>query len=451
MGAGRQRGLGRGCDRRGARAVPPGAKRRTWGAGADDPPEQGGWALPKRAGGGLGTAAIQRDLLRADIVERRLISSRRRLRQGHIEIPDEPTIEDAQAALLTLRRAFKTFCFADAKMIRAPQLGIDMIDLDTPPGLDESSYLACLMTGVCRPSLDFGPGSLGTAADISGAGTGKGKLTRAICLIAHGISPAAITAGHDASELEKRLTASLIEASPAVFLDNVNREGLRSNTLASVLTESPAKVREFGTTKNVPLNTKAWVGVTGNGLQVSEDLARRFIEWVLDAKIEDPEARPFKGNFLEDIASRRGDLLAACLTIWRWGRRREEILSQGRPMGGFETWCRWVRDPLLTLGCKDPVERIAEVKANDPHRKHIAEIFETWWDIHGGQWLKASQLSEQVKVIIDPKMSQRKIEQSLPVGTRIGGYNLEKFKDPGKKRAIALYRLVKTEYGDVQG
>ena len=120
-------------------------------------------------------------------------------------------------------------------------------------------------------------------------------------------------------------------------------------------------------------------------------------------------------------------------------------------MGGFETWCRWVRDPLLTLGCKDPVERIAEVKANDPHRKHIAEIFETWWDIHGGQWLKASQLSEQVKVIIDPKMSQRKIEQSLPVGTRIGGYNLEKFKDPGKKRAIALYRLVKTEYGDVQG
>src|SRR5262249_38156548 len=177
--------------------------------------------------------------------------------------------------------------------------------------------------------------------------------------------------GAEGGGRKKPLPASLIEASPAVFLDNVNREALRSNTLASVLTESPAKVREFGTTKNVPLNTKAWVGVTGNGLQVSEDLARRFIEWVLDAKIEDPEARAFKGNVLEELASRRGELLAACLTIWRWGRRSEEILSQGRPMGGFETWCSWVRDPLLTLGCKDPVERIAEVKANDPHRKHI--------------------------------------------------------------------------------
>jgi hypothetical protein len=360
-----------------------------------------------------------------------------------VEVLDRPTIDDAKAALLLLRKTFKTFPFADATMIRAPQFGVDVVDLNLGAGLDESSYLACLMSGVCRASLDFVPGSLGTAADISGAGTGKGKLTRAICLIAHGISPAAITAGHNAEELEKRLTASLIEAAPAVFLDNVNREALRSNTLASVLTEDPAKVRDFGTLNNIPLNTKAWIGVTGNGLQVSEDLARRFIEWVLDAKVEDPEARPFTGNFLDDIANRRGELLAAVLTIWRWGRQNEEILTNGRPMGGFENWCKQVRDPLLTLGCRDPVERIAEVKANDPHRKEIAELYETWWEIHGDAQLKASELHLDVKILIDPKMSARRIERNLPVGTRIGGFNLERRKI--NKRATAIYRLVKTD------
>ena len=33
--------------------------------------------------------------------------------------------------------------------------------------------------------------------------------------------------------------------------------------------------------------------LTGNGLTVSEDLARRFVAVDFDARTEDPEARPF--------------------------------------------------------------------------------------------------------------------------------------------------------------
>ena len=76
-----------------------------------------------------------------------------------------------------------------------------------------------------------------------------------------------------------------------MFLDNLNSTALRSNTLASVLTERPAHVRVMGRSEMVPLNCAAFVAVTGNGLSVSEDLARRFLEVLLDPQCEDSEAR----------------------------------------------------------------------------------------------------------------------------------------------------------------
>ena len=91
-----------------------------------------------------------------------------------------------------------------------------MIDLSKPAELDESTFIAAMLTGVCRQSLELAPGFLCDAPSISGAGTGKGQLVKAICVIASGVRPAAFTSGHDAGEFDKRLTAALIEAHPAV-------------------------------------------------------------------------------------------------------------------------------------------------------------------------------------------------------------------------------------------
>jgi hypothetical protein len=59
--------------------------------------------------------------------------------------------------------------------------------------------------------------------------------------------------------------------------------------------------------------------------------------------------------------------LAALLTIWRCGCLADGLM-QGITLGSYEQWCGWVRDPLLTLGCRDPVERMSEAKARDPFR-----------------------------------------------------------------------------------
>ena len=141
--------------------------------------------------------------------------------------------------------------------------------------------------------------------EISGAGTGKGLLVRSICAIAFGVQPRAFTKGGDRQELDKRLASDLIEAAPILFLDNVNGTMLRSDILARVLTERPARVRALGRTEMVTLNSTAFIAVTGNGVAVTEDLARRFLVCELDARCEDPEQRLFESGFLGRIEHRR--------------------------------------------------------------------------------------------------------------------------------------------------
>jgi len=57
-------------------------------------------------------------------------------------------------------------------------------------------------------------------------------------------------------------------------------------------------------------------------------------------------------------------------------------------------WAEWCRDPLLNLGCQDPVERVGALKANDPHRQRIGELFRTWWQHHGADIMKANCSTE---------------------------------------------------------
>ena len=226
-------------------------------------------------------------------------------------IPDVPTRDTAEAALQLIRETFRTFCYADAETLVDPS-GITVVDTSKPPRRDESSFLAALLTAVCRPSLYSAPGVLMRAAPMSGAGAGKGLLARCICVIAFGRDPHAVTSGATPEELEKRIAAELMGGGPVLFLDNLNNTAFKSDLLASAITERPARVRLLGKSQMVPLNASALVILTGNGLSVSEDLARRFIMVEFDPRTEDPEARQFKSDIRAEVRKRRNELLARC-------------------------------------------------------------------------------------------------------------------------------------------
>jgi hypothetical protein len=368
-----------------------------------------------------------------------------------IIVPAEPTRNDVEYALRKLRETFRTFPFADAARLSDPGLTVEVVDPTKPAGLDESSFLVALLTGVCRQSLDLAPGFLCDAPNFSGAGTGKGLLVKAICVIASGVRPSAFTSGHDAEEFDKRLTAALIEAHPAVFLDNFNSKDLSSDILASVLTESPAVVRPMGHTKTVPLHTRTFIGITGNSVQIAEDMARRLLNTHLDAHLENPEQRKFPPGFLDRIFVERANLLAAALTIWRWGRQNK--CEPGKPLGSYEVWAQWCRDPLLALGMRDPVDRIAEIKAADPKRRALVAIFDLWSAVHGDLIIKASDLGQEVIKAIDDKAtvradgglqySRQRVAGFLAghVNTRVGGYALTKVMLGPPSKEVAHYKL----------
>jgi hypothetical protein len=366
-----------------------------------------------------------------------------RYRAPAITVPARPTRDDAKAALLELRRLLRTFPFADG------WLDSDgCVALGTRPRHDESAALMALLTAVCRADLPLAPALCVRAPAISGSGAGKGLLVRTIVAVATGGAPTTVTAGHDAAELDKRLTGLLFSGAPAVMVDNVNGTDLKSDALASVLTESPCTLRPLGSSQLTTLSARPLIAMTGNGLGLSEDLVRRLLVCGLEPLTESPELRQFDYDPTEVAMRRRGELTSAALTVWRWGRQQGDELPRGLPIGNFGKWARWCRDPLLALGCSDPAERIQQLKADDPHRRALIEGLDAWWQAHGDRPVKVSDLDARVRAAFDPQERGRQYlarKIARLVGTRLGGFTLETHREGPPSKPVAFYRLRRSD------
>jgi hypothetical protein len=375
------------------------------------------------------------------------LSSMYRLDVPTLRVPPRPGRADAEAALLVLRESFCTFPFADSPRITTPDA--DVVDTSQPAAGAETAFLCGLLTAIARPSLSLAPGMLITAPDVSGAGSGKGLLVNAAAIIAFGSQPSAFTPGSEKTELDKRVASALLQSGSVIFLDNANGTALRSDTLASAITERQVSIRPFGQTRLIQIKSTAWIAVTGNGLSVSEDLARRFLAVELDPRCDDPEAREFpvgRDGFLAGIRARRSELLTAALTIWRWGRQDRDTIARGKSFGSFETWASWVRDPLMSLGCADPVAAIAKAKALDPRRVRIAELFGAWNEHHNAAPMKIAELHEAVTNIADPQGRGRQYLATYIAklsGTRAGGFVMTRQEAAGSWTG-ATYALSET-------
>lgn len=80
---------------------------------------------------------------------------------------------------------------------------------------------------------------------------------------------------------------------------------------------------------------------------------------------------------------RRGELVAAALTVIR------AYLAAGSPdqhlptFGRFEAWQRWCRFPLTWLGMADPCLTRAAAEARDPVREKLSHLTSAWLDAFG--------------------------------------------------------------------
>ena len=123
-----------------------------------------------------------------------------------------------------------------------------------------------------------------------------------------------------------------------------------------------------------------------------------------------------------------------------------EIARRKLGLNSYEVWGRWCRDPLIALGCADPVERVRQAKQADPKRRHLAELFGVWQAQHGHAPMKVAELAQEVLAVLDPQTRGRQYcAQRLRsmIGTRADGYVLT-FQPPAGKWGASTYALMPT-------
>ena len=115
--------------------------------------------------------------------------------------------------------------------------------------------------------------------------------------------------------------------------------------------------------------------------------------------MERPEKRVFKVRIKKLFRQRRGEFVSALLTVLRAARLARTEIEQLKlePLGGFEEWCAWVRDPLVWLGRADPAASIEVSYENNVDREVLQTVLLAWGDDIGlGVIMSPQKVIEQV-------------------------------------------------------
>lgn len=258
--------------------------------------------------------------------------------------PIGETAEDATAALAKLLGLLADFPFRDRAR-------------------GQSVWLSALLTRLTR-------GQYGTAPMFLARGnapnTGKGTLVDLICLIADGERPSPMAYTDNDVELAKALHSDLRAGADVIVLDNVpERFPVESAVLAIALTADKLKSRVLNVSENeAPSNQATWF-MTGNGTALSREIARRTLN--MDLFTDRPAGAQVQytiKNINNHVRERRGEYLAAVLTVYRAWVRAGRPVQDVPTLSSFDDWSDRVRQcvlwaatlPGMSLHLSDPVQ-----------------------------------------------------------------------------------------------
>ena len=129
----------------------------------------------------------------------------------------------------------------------------------------------------------------------------------------------------------------------------------------------------------------------------------------MDAKVEQPENRPFEFDPVEVAIRNRPNLVVAALTILRAyhvaGRP-----NKLKPLGSFEAWSDLVRSALVWLGEADPVKSMNQLRKKDPVLEEARSIMEQWREAFGDR----VTVAEVVRYATEMRQSYERAEPAHP-------------------------------------
>lgn len=254
---------------------------------------------------------------------------------------------------------------------------------------DRAAVVAGIITGLLRRVLPAAPLLAVTAPT---PGTGKTLIAETFAIIATGRRASVLSLGHDDAEAEKRLAGVLLAGDAVIALDNIERP-LKGDLLCQVATQQFVRLRPLGASGMLSIPTHALMVATGNNLSIVGDLKRRVALIRMDAGQERPEQRTFTRDHLQEVFTRRGELIRAALTLpLAYLAAGAPAIDGMHPLGGFEQWDRMVRRPLAWLGLPDPLKASESLREQDPDLEGMRLLLDSWLAAFGDQPKTAAEL-----------------------------------------------------------
>ena len=287
--------------------------------------------------------------------------------------------------------------------------------------------------------------------DAPARGTGKGLLADVVSGVSLGRSAAVMALQRDDDELEKRVTAMMVEGHPMVLLDNVT--SLKSTTLSAVLTTTLWRGRWLGQSKMVEApNNATWVA-TGNNVGFSDEMLRRTVHIRLDAGVERPEERKgFRhGDLMAWARSNRTSLVSACVSLVQaW-------IDAGMPsgsgtLGRYERWVEVMGGILDVAGVEGFLTNREALYGNaDAETREWTLLCEAWWEQHEARPITAKDLFEIAKdnsLVMDVWAGRSALSGQQRFGHALlarrdrvfGGFHIRNAGNDGQTKSLA-YRL----------
>ena len=294
----------------------------------------------------------------------------------HVDVPENPTREDALAAVDRFRDLMSEFPFAGPAHF--------------------SAWLAMLLTVfmqyAIQGSIPFG------VIEAPQKRTGKTFAAHLIGYIASGRKLPCRATPDNPEEWRKAMLGIAIAADYAVFFDNVVGT-LRSPVLDMVITSGVFKDRILGKNEDLALEILTFFLMTSNNATLSSDLIARSLLCRLEARCERPEERTFKHPDLDLYCrNHRAELIAAALSIPRAyavAGRPDVILH---PMAGFERWSTAIRAPLVWLGLEDPALTQESLRQHASCENDSgADLFRAWHDALGERWFYGKEIIDRLQ------------------------------------------------------
>ena len=239
------------------------------------------------------------------------------------------------------------------------------IDFPFKDDLNRDAALAMLLTAFQRKFLANAPGFMITATTQA---SGKSTLADCCFQIAYGKPAAAANWTNNQDEMGKYLLSILKEGHSGICFDNLPYgSNLDGDQLAKVLTEELYQGRVLGSNKTCTTPTDALVVLTGNQLRAVNDMRSRLVPINLEPHVDNPESRKF---FHDDISSwvkenRHRLIFQVHQILLAWhceGKGQPAKIESTR----FPDWDRTVRQQMIWLGLKDPIELLRQNEGNDP-------------------------------------------------------------------------------------